>query len=95
MTDEVKGVVAVFIDKHGQVTAHAADFERAGYGGYSLRQSQEMRARKLLHSAVVRAYCASVVYEATSEYDRSGIVSNMVANGAKVHIINIGWPDGE
>ena len=90
MTSTPRGVVAVFTDKHGRVIASVSDFEPSGYGGCSLRQSQETRAKTQLAIEVIRGYCADPVCEVLRNYDCQQIMRDMVNKGAQVTIIPVG-----
>lgn len=44
----VDGVVMLLVGPDGHVWASVSDFDRSGYGGISLAQAQEIRARRAL-----------------------------------------------
>ena len=95
MSKAPRGVVAVFTDKLGRVVASVSDFESSGYGGFTLRQAQEMRAERQLAYAVVRAYCSEMILEGFETYDCEQILRRLVHKGARVTLIPVGHPSDE
>jgi hypothetical protein len=92
MRDDIKGVIALFIDKEGNITAHAADFSKEVFSDGKLRDVQEYRAREKLFSEVIHTYCSPVIAQAIDRYRRAEIVRTMCnTHGAKLHFIDIGW----
>jgi len=71
------GVVGVYVDREGRVIASVSDFDQSGYGGFTLLESQERRAKPKLERAVVDAYCSHVVFNALDAYDFTEIVSKL------------------
>lgn len=85
------GVVALFINKAGQVLANVSDFNTSGYGGFSLRQSQEMRVKRSLAYEVLNKLSSPLICEAVDHYDAEKIMNNMCSRcGCRLEIIAIG-----
>lgn len=88
--DKRKGVVAVFVSDHG-ATAVSADFDNSGYGGFSLKEAQEMRAKKSMVMAVVDMYCSPDFARAIDSYAAQEIVRKLCAeHKCKIEISYIG-----
>lgn len=86
------GVVALFIGKDGRVLANASDFNSGGYGGFSLQQAQEMRAKRALSREVLSALSSPLVCEAIEAYDAEKIMNAMCSRcGCRVEIIAVGF----
>ena len=83
------GVVAVFISD-GRVVAHAAEFNRSTYGGFTLRESQEVRARASLAHAVVRECCSRLISDNLGTYECEQLLARLPG---KTHLIQIGHGD--
>ncbi len=86
------GIVVLITDSVGREMAHAGDFDRAGYGGFTLADAQTMRAkaaalRDLMHrlanedlaNAIISSHTIERVYE---EMARKA--------GFRMHIVNVG-----
>lgn len=96
MTKTPKGVVATFTDSTGHVVASVSDFDRSGYGGYSLQEAQRFRVRRKLAHAVVNAYCSPVIVKALSEFDCAEIINKLTREqGFTETIIPIGYDGGD
>lgn len=90
-TPKIQGVVKVFLNERGQVIAHAADFDRGGYGGFTLQQSQAHRVDERLGRAVIDAYSSPDLSRALSRFNVGDMMRTLVNQyGCKVHEINIG-----
>ncbi len=87
---EMEGVVAIFVCKLGHVIETCADFDKSGYGGFTLREAQKIRAKRGLIGKVVRAYCSPNLTDNIEEYTYERIFNDLVSNGAKVHFEYIG-----
>lgn len=85
------GVVAVFIGKDGRVIASVSDFNTSGYGGFSLRQAQEMRVKRSLAHEVLKALSSPLICEAIDAYDAEKIVNSMCSRcGCRVEVVAVG-----
>lgn len=71
------GCVGVYTDEQGQVIASVSDFDKTGYGGFSLYAGQKIRAQRALVIAVVDAYCSKVIMDALDSYDCEQIVRKL------------------
>ncbi len=86
-----KGVVAILTGPDGHVWATATDFHTDGYGGFSLQEAQELRAKTQLAFEFIRSTCSDVVVKAMGPLDCKGIVDNLThKHGFKRTIIPIG-----
>lgn len=85
-----KGCVAVFIYKDGHVVASTSDFNRDGYGGCSLYESQRIRAKAALCREVMKAYCSEVVTAKLSQYQCEEIVGKL---DGKIEYIEVAGED--
>ena len=93
-TEGLAGVVLVFIDEKGHAIAHAADFDRSGYGGYTLADSQSVRARRQLAINVVNAYASTQLARAVDAYDAERMVQRLCqTHGCKIQEVIIGGDD--
>lgn len=93
-TKSPQGVVAVLIAPDGHVVAHGADFDRSGYGGFTMLQAQTMRAEQMVKREAIRAMCNAAFAKAACEYSGSGprIIDDMCrAHGYRIEIIRIGY----
>jgi hypothetical protein len=84
------GVVAIFIDKEGDVVASVSDFKQDGYGGFSLFEAQKIRVERKIATAVMGAYCSAVILDALDDEDCRRIVRRLVQKGARISIVPIG-----
>lgn len=82
-----KGCVAVYINLEGRVIASVSDFRPDGYGGFTLYESQRIRAKSNLCREVIKTYCSPVVYDVLEAYDCEQIVGKMKG---KIEFIEIG-----
>ena len=87
------GVVAIYTSKEGAVIASVSDFDRSGYGGFSLLEGQTMRAKRALSHAVIHAYCSEVLSRVMETYDCERLLDRMVRDGAHITIVPVGQKD--
>ena len=85
------GLIHLLIDDKGRVIAHHADFQRSGYGGFTLVESQRVRCRDGLARATVEAYASPALTRVVDTYDAKSMVGKLVnSHGYRVHEIVIG-----
>lgn len=85
------GVVGLFIAPDGHVVAEVTDFERAGYGGFSLEEAQKIRCRKALNREIISMFSSPALSDHVSEYYAEGIVREMIERGGyRKHFVTIG-----
>jgi hypothetical protein len=85
------GASALFIGKDGRVIASVSDFNTSGYGGFSLRQAQEMRVKRSLAHEVMDKLSSPLICEAIDTYDAEKIVNSMCSRcGCRVEIGSVG-----
>lgn len=85
------GVVALFIGKDGRVLANTSDFNTSRYGGFSLRQAQEMRVKRSLAHEVLDKLSSPLICEAIDTYDAEKIMNSMCSRcGCHVEIVAVG-----
>lgn len=90
-TQAPKGVTAIFSAPDGRVIAHASDFSESRNGGLTLREAQEMRAKRALYSAAVRAMCNADMASAIREHQAEEIVQAMCRkHGHAVQVLTHG-----
>lgn len=75
---KLSGVVAIMTDDKGSVIATATDFDRSGYGGYSLAEAQEMRAKDAVGFATINALCSDVVVSVMDRYEVDKIMQALI-----------------
>ena len=89
-----RGVVAVLTSQEHGVVVSVSDFDESGYGGFTLREAQEIRARRNLAYAMVRAYCSNVILDVMEPYDCEQMLRKLEHKGShKVTLIPVGHPD--
>ena len=91
---EAKGVVAILTGPDGYVWASVTDFDRQSYGGYTLQDAQEMRAKKQLAYEFMRATCSDIVLSVIESYRCEEIVTDLIRQkGFKRTILKVGHED--
>lgn len=95
MTDQTKitvppGCLGIYTDEEGRIIASVSDFDRSGYGGFTLYQGQRIRAEKALAHEIVRAYCSDVVARSLDTYGCEQIVRKLKG---KMTFIPVGHTD--
>ncbi len=90
-----KGAYVVTISPRGDVMGTAADFDASGYGGFTLEESQKIRARKRAHWDTVKRLCSALVTDCLDEYEVEQIWAAMVRKGWKEHVESIGWREAK
>lgn len=95
-SEDPKGVVLVFIDEEGREIASVSDFNRTGYGGWSLRDAQNLRARRALAMKVCNAYSSSQLVRAIDAYDAERIIDRLVKDHAcKIATVVVGHAEAK
>lgn len=84
------GVLAIFTDPEGDVVASVSDFDRSGYGGFTLEEAQKLRATRALNDAVIRAYCSERILTCITDGGADQIVRAMERNGWRRTVLPIG-----
>lgn len=77
-TDVPSGVLMICIDKEGREVATVHDFERSGYGGFSLQRSQEIRCKDRLALAVIDRYASPIIGQAMCKWHRDELLKTLV-----------------
>ncbi len=90
-----KGVYVVTISPRGDVMGTAADFDASGYGGFTLEESQKIRARKRVQRDTVKRLCSALVTDCLDEYELERIWAAMARKGWKEHVESIGWREAK
>lgn len=88
-----QGVVALLIGNDGRVIASATDFDTSVYGGFSLRQAQEMRAKSSLVKEAMTVLASPLICSAidTDTYGAEKIVQSMCSlGGCRIEIVAVG-----
>lgn len=86
-----QGIVAVLVDNAGREIANATDFDLCHPGGFTLRQTQEIRARENLAMTAVRNLSSPILSGAITRDKAELILRNMCLNGCKVIIVPVGY----
>lgn len=88
MTDIPSGVIIMCIDASGREIATVHDFDRSGYGGFTLQRSQEIRAKDRLATAVIDAYANPIIARCMSNWHRDELLKSMCRDhGYRLHTI--------
>lgn len=79
--------VIVLLDNHAMGTE--SDFDRSGYGGFTLRESQERRARHGAWTGAIRSCCHPHVADALVGAVRTQEISQLLRaqSGWREHVI--------
>lgn len=89
-----KGVVAILTGPDGHVWATATDFSTGGYGGFTLEEAQEIRAKRELSFEFVRKSCNDWIIKGLDNHDCESIVERLIRKeGFKRTFIAIGHED--
>lgn len=91
------GVVMILVNATGREVAVSADFGETRYGGFDLRASQEMRAKKALARKFIDDYCSPDIAAAIPQRRAEDIVGELVvARQWRRHVVAIGQhPSGD
>lgn len=85
------GVVALLVGKDGRVIANATDFNAGGYGGFSLQESQTIRAKSNLANSMIRELSSPLICSAIETHDAEKIMNAMCSRcGCRVEIVVVG-----
>lgn len=88
MTDIPTGVVMICTDESGREIASVHDFDRSGYGGFTLQRSQEIRCKDRLARAVIDRYANPIIADAMDAYQQKSLLDSLERNhGHKIHTI--------
>lgn len=88
------GYAVLLIDPDGHVIAETTDFERSGYGGFTLKQAQRIRCNDQLWRAALDRLCSPIISKAAGSYHGPAIIEEMVRkHGYRIHEIAIGHRD--
>ncbi|BCH20155.1 hypothetical protein [Mesorhizobium sp. L-2-11] len=91
MTVKHQGVCGVVTAPDGHVVATHADFERQGYGGFSLKEAQTIRVREGLKRAFLRAFLFQGLTSKTSGYFCDQFWENAAEHGYRMETFPIGY----
>jgi hypothetical protein len=86
-----QGVVAILIDKKGREIANATDFNDGAPGGFTQKDAQTLRAKRMLALRVVRALVSPILCEVIQDYEAERMLNNLCENGHKMVIVPIGY----
>lgn len=96
MSNEPKGLVAIFTDEEGNYIAAATDFHKVRPGGFKMIEAQRSRVQQSLAWKVADAYASPQLTRAIPDYDRKQIMDRLVReHKCKVKIIPVGYTDEE
>lgn len=74
------GVVGILTSADGHVMASATDFERQGYGGFSLQEAQRIRVKNALGRELVRNLCHPDIPKAMDSYECQSLLDRLTRN---------------
>lgn len=78
ITSEIpSGVVMICIDEAGREVATVHDFDRSGYGGFSLERAQEIRCKDRLARAVIDRYASPIIGQAMVQWHRDELLQTL------------------
>ena len=86
-----QGVCGVVTAPDGHVVATHSDFERQGYGGFTLQEAQTIRVRDGLKRAFLRAYLFDGLIKKTSVYFCEQFWKNASDHGYRMETFPIGY----
>lgn len=87
------GVIQMVMWPDGRVLATVQDFERSGYGGFSLLEAQRIRCRRRIGRAVVDALGHEILGMCLDEHDLRHMLDRMTSlHGYRVHEVVVGHP---
>ncbi|TPL30220.1 hypothetical protein [Mesorhizobium sp. B2-4-7] len=88
-----QGVCGVVTAPDGHVVATHADFERQGYGGFSLEEAQTIRVKEGLKRAFLRAFLFEGLTSKTSGYFCEQFWENAREHGYRMETFPIGYSE--
>lgn len=89
------GVIAIITFPDGHALANAADFDRSGYGGFTLLEAQTIRVKSAVKREAVRRLCHSDVPACLDSYEVERLVDSLISKkGYRLTIIPVNQPDG-
>jgi hypothetical protein len=88
------GVVVVLIAPDGRMVVSVSDFNRSGYGGFTLQEAQTMRAKEALARTAIRAFCNDDLADVIDRYRAEEIIRALCDKKKyRVEMIVIGHKD--
>lgn len=85
------GVVALLVGKDGRVIANVTDFNAGGYGGFSLKESQTIRAKRNLAISMMRELSSPLICSAIETHDAEKIMTAVCSrSGCRLEIVVVG-----
>ena len=94
VAESPRGCVMLCTDPQGNEIATITDFERSGYGGFTLKEAQRIRCKRQIARAVIDRYASPVIAENMAEYHRDSLLQSLLKKGWRIHEIYIGY-EGE
>ena len=96
MTDQPtipQGVLVIVHWPDGDVLASISDFDRSGYGGFTLFEAQRMRAKDAAKREAIRKLCHDDVAFSIDSYRASEIIADLInKKGYSLTVVPIGYP---
>lgn len=91
-----KGVVAVLTGPDGSAYSSLSDFDASGYGGFTLREAQELRLKHAIARDLVNGCCAGFIAKAMDAMDCDRVLRKLTSDhGFTLTFIPIGHDDEE
>lgn len=91
----VNGVIMILYNTEKTVVAQASDFERSGYGGFTLQESQKIRCKRAIARENVKKNCSTSLGDAISQNTAEDIMADVIKNGYILHTIFVETNTGE
>ncbi len=85
----MEGTIAIFVNPRGDVIATACDFEKSGFGGFTLERAQEIRCKNQINREVVAAYSSPDLADNIDSYTCERIVEDLLRKGFKLQYKHI------
>lgn len=86
-----QGICGVVTAPDGRIVATHSDFERQGYGGFSLQEAQTIRVRDGLKRAFLRAFMFEGLIRNSSGYFCDQFWQNAHEHGYRIETFPIGY----
>lgn len=91
-----QGIVMLLTWPDGSALAEVSDFDRSGYGGFSLHQAQRLRCKDRIGRAALDRLANPIVGECMERYHVDAWLQKLTRDkGFKLHEIAIGYAEDE
>jgi len=91
---EPQGVIAILTGPDGHVYAVGTDFSTSYPSGYSIKEAQERRAKRMMADLFIEKYCLTLIAKAMSNNTADQIIANLCQrDGFRRTVKYIGYPE--